>query len=70
MEYVLHFFKDMYDFNVMILFLTSAYLLVFVDSKTFRRNGLKKEGRLSKVIGFAYAALSISLYIVSLIIKG
>lgn len=70
MEYVLHFFKDMYDFNVLILFLISAYVLVFIDSKTFRRKGLKKEGRFSKVMGFAYAALSIGLYIISLIIKG
>ena len=70
MEWIMHFFKDMYDFNILVLFLISAYLLVFIDSKTLRRKGLKKESRLSRVMGFVYAALGIGLYVTSLIIKG
>lgn len=70
MECIMHFFKDMYDFNVLILFLISAYLLVFMDSKTLMRKGLKKESRFSKVMGFLYAALGIGLYVISLVIKG
>jgi small neutral amino acid transporter SnatA (MarC family) len=70
MEWIMHFFKDMYDFNVLVLFLISSYLLVFIDSKALRRKGLNKESRLSRVMGFVYAALGIGLYVTSLIIKG
>jgi len=68
MDWIEHFFKDMYDINVMILFLISAYILVFIDSKALRSKGLKKEGKFSKVTGIIYAVLSIGFYIISLII--
>ena len=70
MSWILHFFKDMYDFNVLLLFLISGYLLLFRDSKSLERKGLKKESRLSKLMAYVYAALGIGLYITSLIIKG
>lgn len=70
MEWIMHFFKDMYDFNVLVLFLISSYILVFIDSKALRRKCLKKESKLSKAAGFIYAVLGIGLYITSLIIKG
>lgn len=70
MKNTIHFFKDIFDLNVLILYLFSAYLLFFIDSKALNIKGLKRESRFSKVMGIVYAALSICLYIISKILEG
>ncbi len=69
MAWILHFFRDIYDIYVLLFFLVSAYILLFIDWRSFRKKGLKKEARLSRIAGYVYAALGIGLYITSLIIK-
>lgn len=65
MNTVSNFLSDMIDFNMIALFFISAVMLIFLDAKKFEKEGLQREFKFSKFMGYIYAAIGVGLYIIS-----
>lgn len=69
MNAVLEFIHGTFDLNVLVLFLISALMLIFVDAKAYKKDGLKKEYRFARFFGFLYLILGFVLYFAAKLIK-
>jgi fluoride ion exporter CrcB/FEX len=68
MTSVLKFIAGTFDINVLALFLISA-VFFFVNSKEYKKNGLKKEYKFSKFMMYFYIGLGMALYIAARYIR-
>lgn len=68
MKELLVFIVEIFDFNVLILFLISSIFLAF-DAKEFKKRGLLKEYRFSRFFGYFYIIIGMILYAMSKYIR-
>lgn len=69
MQNFLKTFAEIFDINVMVLFLIAAAFLLYPDAASFKKQGLQKEYKLAKIMGYVYIVLGIGLYTIARFIK-
>lgn len=59
------------NFNLMVLclFMISSLFLILLDSKEYKKEGLKTEYTFSKIIGYSYIVGGLAVYILANYIK-
>lgn len=69
MNAVLEFIHSTFDLNVLALFLISSIILVFIDAKAYKKDGLKKEYKFARFFGYFYLVIGFVLYFTAILIK-
>ncbi|MCX7883833.1 MAG: hypothetical protein N2448_02200 [Caloramator sp.] len=69
MSVVLEFIVNTFDFNVYILFIISSILLLFLDSKEYKKENLTREYKFAKFVGVFYIILGTILFLVARYIR-
>ncbi|GIW48708.1 MAG: hypothetical protein KatS3mg079_184 [Caloramator sp.] len=62
---ILKFFKEYFDFNVMLLFLISVFFL-YKDSKEYKQKGMQKEYKFCRFFIYLYTIVAIIGYVLYL----
>ncbi len=65
MEAVLKFIVKYVDINVLALFLIASIFLLYIDAKGYKKSGLNREYRMSRVFGYIYIVLGIVLFAIA-----
>jgi hypothetical protein len=63
MENILRFIADVFDINVLALFIISSLFLLFMDAKEYKEQGNKKEYKFSRFFGYFYIVVGLALYV-------
>lgn len=69
MVMILKFISDIFDLNVLILFLISSMFLLLLDTREYKKGGFKREYKTAKFFGYFYIAAGIIFYVVAKNIK-
>ena len=69
MNWIIKFIINYFNLTVLSLFLISSLFLIFLDSKEYKKEELKKEYTFSKVIGYIYIIGGLAAFIVANYIK-
>lgn len=69
MDIILRFIADTFDTTVLILFLISGIILIFLDSKQYKKDNMTREYKFTKAVGIIYIVLGTFLYILGRYIK-
>ncbi|QCX33416.1 hypothetical protein FDN13_06660 [Caloramator sp. E03] len=66
---ILSFIVNTFDLTVYILFLISGAILIFIDSKDYKKNNLTKEYKFTRVTGILYIIFGTVLFIAARYIR-
>lgn len=69
MNAILKYIADTFDLNVLSLFLISSVFLLLIDSKEYKKKGLKKEYKFARFFGFFFIGFGLVMYIFARSIK-
>lgn len=69
MNNILGMIADIFDLNVLALFLIAAFFLLYMDAASFKKQNLEREYKLAKFLGYLYIFVGITGYIVTRFIK-
>lgn len=62
MKSILSFIQNYFNFNVLILFFISSYLLILIDSKAYKAQGLEAEYKTAVYMGIIYIVCGVALF--------
>lgn len=69
MEGVLRFISDVFDINVLGLFIISSLFLLLMDAKEYKKAGDKKEYKFTRFFGYFYIVIGLALYVAARLIR-
>ena len=69
MNTIMKFITNYFNLTVLSLFLIASFFLILLDSKEYKKEGLKTEYTFSKIVGYIYIIGGFAVYIVANYIK-
>lgn len=69
MNVVLKFIVDTFDLTVYILFLVSGIVLIFIDSKEYKKKNMTKEYKFTRITGILYIIFGTVLFMAARYIR-
>jgi hypothetical protein len=69
MEGILRFIADVFDINVLALFIISSLFLLLMDAREYKKKGDKKEYKFAKFFGYFYIVTGLALFVAARFIR-
>ena len=69
MNTIMKFITNYFNLTVLSLFLIASFFLILLDSKEYKKEGLKTEYTFSKRVGYVYIIGGFAMYILATYIK-